>query len=90
LEAGLGIASIVYGALLGVFFLGLLTRRVSEPAAMVAMVAGLGVMYYVKFHTKIAFTWYVMVGASVTLATGLLASLVLPARRPAEEALSHD
>ncbi len=90
LEAGLSIASIVYGALLGVFLLGLLTRRVSEPAAMAAMVAGLAVMYYVKFHTKIAFTWYVMIGTSVTFATGLLVSLFLAAKRPSGEAISHE
>ena len=41
LEAGLSIASILYGSLLGVFLLGLLTRRVGENAAMCAMSAGL-------------------------------------------------
>ncbi len=34
LQAGLSIASILYGSLLGVFLLGLLTRRVGENAAM--------------------------------------------------------
>ena len=41
LEAGLSIASIIYGALLGVFLLGLLTRRTSEYGAMAGMVASL-------------------------------------------------
>ena len=37
LQAGLSIASIVYGSLLGVFLLGLFTRRVGEIAAMCGM-----------------------------------------------------
>jgi SSS family transporter len=80
LEAGLGIASIVYGSLLGVFLLGLLTRRTSETAAMVGMAAGLALMVWVKFGTSIAFTWYVLIGTSATFAVGLLASLVFPRR----------
>ncbi|MBI3207613.1 MAG: sodium/solute symporter [Candidatus Solibacter usitatus] len=78
LEAGLGIASTVSGALLGVFLLGLLTRRASENAAMVGMVAGLSTMAYVKFGTSIAFTWYVLIGTSATFAAGMIASLVWP------------
>jgi SSS family solute:Na+ symporter len=74
LEAGLTIASILYGSLLGVFLLGLLTRRVREPAAMIAMVAGLLTMICVKTLTHIAFTWYVVIGTTVTFATGWIAS----------------
>jgi SSS family transporter len=77
LEAGLTIASILYGSLLGVFLLGLLTRRVQETAAMIAMLAGLLVMIYVKQFTHVAFTWYVLIGTSATFATGLLASFLI-------------
>jgi len=75
LQAGLSIASIVYGALLGVFLLGLLTRRVRETDAIVGMAAGLAAMLYVRFATPIAFTWYVLIGTSVTFLVGLIASL---------------
>ena len=77
LQAGLSIASIIYGSLLGVFLLGLLTRRVGEIAAMCGMVAGLALMLYVRFATPIAFTWYVLIGTSTTFATGLIVSLFL-------------
>jgi SSS family solute:Na+ symporter len=77
LQAGLAIASIIYGSLLGVFLLGLLTRRVHEKAAMTGMVAGLMVMIYVRAGTAIAWTWYVLVGSSVTFAVGLAASYIL-------------
>jgi SSS family solute:Na+ symporter len=76
LEAGLSIASILYGSLLGVFLLGLLTRRVQENAAMIAMVAGLATMLAVKEFTHIAFTWYVLIGATVTFTSGLAASVL--------------
>jgi len=81
LQAGLSIASIIYGSLLGVFLLGLLTRRVGEIAAMCGMVAGLALMLYVRFATPIAFTWYVLIGTSMTFVTGLLASFLLKETR---------
>jgi SSS family solute:Na+ symporter len=77
LQAGLSIASILYGSLLGVFLLGLLTRRVGEVAAMVAMLAGLIMMLYIKFFTAIAWTWYVLIGTSVTFGVGYLVSAFL-------------
>jgi solute:Na+ symporter, SSS family len=77
LQAGLSIASILYGSLLGVFLLGLLTRRVGEIAAMCGMLAGLAVMLYVRFATPIAFTWYVLIGTSMTFATGIVVSYLV-------------
>jgi SSS family transporter len=75
LQAGLSIASIIYGSLLGVFLLGLLTRRVGEKAAMIGMIAGLALMLYIRFGTPIAWTWYVLIGTSATFLTGLAASV---------------
>jgi Na+/proline symporter len=77
LQAGLSIASIIYGSLLGVFLLGLLTRRVGEIAAMCGMVAALAVMLYVRFATTIAFTWYVLIGTSAAFAVGVAVSYVV-------------
>jgi Na+/proline symporter len=70
LEAGLGIASIIYGSLLGVFLLGLLTRRAHETGAMVGMCAGLAVTLYIRFFTGIAWTWYLIIGTTVTFLVG--------------------
>ena len=77
MQAGLSIASVLYGSLLGVFLLGLLTRRVGENAAMFGMCAGLGLMLYVKFDTSIAWTWYVLIGTAGTFAAGFAASLAM-------------
>jgi Na+/proline symporter len=81
LEAGLSIASIIYGSLLGVFILGLATKHVGERSASFGMVVGLVLMLFVKFNTTIAWTWYVLIGTSVTLCAALLASLIMPEAR---------
>ncbi len=78
LEYGLGIASIVYGALLGTFLLGVLTQRVGERAAMCGMAAGLALNIYLKFGTTVAWTWYVLIGTAATFITAWMASFVLP------------
>jgi Na+/proline symporter len=80
LEAGLSVASVLYGALLGVFLLGVLTRRVGEKAAMAGMIAGFLLMIYVKLSTSIAWTWYVVIGTCATFTTGLLTSFAFRER----------
>jgi solute:Na+ symporter, SSS family len=75
LEAGLSIASIPSGVLLGVFLLGVLTRKPREGAAMAGVAAGLAAILYVWLATPIAFTWYVLIGTTVTFLVGLAASL---------------
>jgi Na+/proline symporter len=77
LEAGLTIASIAYGGLLGVFLLGLLPRRIPETAAIIGMIAGIAAVINVKISTNIAFTWYVAIGTSITFAVALFVSLFL-------------
>lgn len=74
LEAGLKIASVPLGGLLGVFALGVLTRRVRAPNAVAGLIAGLAAMYYVTYETDIAWTWYVVIGATVTFAVGFFSS----------------
>ncbi len=83
LEAGLSVASVLYGSLLGVFLLGVLAPRVRERAAMAGMLAGFLTMIYVKFGTTIAWTWYVVIGTTVTFAAGWIASVLL--REPAHD-----
>jgi len=74
LQAGLTIASIPSGALLGVFLLGVLTRRPGERAAIVGVLLGLAAVLYVRFETPVAFTWYVLIGTVATFTGGLIAA----------------
>jgi len=69
-EVALGVASLVYGGLLGAFALGVLTRRPGQGAAIVGMVAGIGVV--TVFRGSMAYPWYALVGALVTFAVGLV------------------
>ncbi len=75
LEAGLTIGSIPMGALLGVFLLGVLTKRPKENAAIAGTIAGLCTILYINLRTPIAWTWYVLIGTTVTFGVATLASL---------------
>ncbi len=72
--AGLTIASIVYGPMLGVFLLGVATRRATEIGVMAGIAVSLVVMILVRLFSPLAWTWYVLAGTVVCVAVGLLAS----------------
>jgi Na+/proline symporter len=76
LEKGLTIASLAYGGLLGVFLLGLVTRRAKQNGAIVGMLCGLALNIYIWKSTQIAWTWYVTFGSITTFVVGYLASLL--------------
>ena len=75
LEVGLTIASITYGSMLGVFLLGMLTRKANEKGSIIGMAVGLVSMLAVWHFRIIAFTWYVLIGTVITFAAGYAASL---------------
>jgi hypothetical protein len=77
----LAIASFSAGLLLGVFFLGVLTKRVDQAAAFVGLIAGLWALLDVKFllpeiGIEIAWPWFALIGAVVTFGIGYLASFL--------------
>ena len=76
-EVGLQIASVAYGALLGVFLLGVLTRRANERGAMLGMACGFLTELYVWLGTRVPWTWYVLIGTVVTFGVGYAASWIL-------------
>jgi Na+/proline symporter len=86
-EIGLSIASVAYGALLGVFLLGVLTRRANEAGAMVGMVCGFALNLCLWRFTHVPWTWWVMMGSATTFAIGYIASLVV---RPQQNSASAD
>jgi solute:Na+ symporter, SSS family len=92
-EIGLSIASVLWGAMLGVFLLGTLSRRANERGTIAGMVAGVAINLFlwlqphalslsVGAHTvvlpKIAWTWWVLIGSLVTCAVGYAVSLLFP------------
>jgi SSS family transporter len=76
-EVGLQIASVAYGALLGVFLLGVLTKRANQSGAIVGMICGFATELYLWGWSQVAFTWWVAIGTCVTFAVGYAASILL-------------
>jgi Na+/proline symporter len=74
-EVGLQIASISYGALLGVFLLGVLTRRANQTGAAIGMLCGFGIEVYLYF-TKVPWTWWVAIGTFTTFSVGYSMSFI--------------
>jgi len=74
LSQALSIASLINGPVLGVFLVGSFLRRVSQPPALIGMLASICIMLYVFFETKIAWTWYVLFGSLITVIVAWLAS----------------
>ena len=73
-EVGLQIASVAYGALLGVFLLGVLTKRANQAGAITGMFCGFAMELYLWGWSQVAFTWWVAIGTCVTFAVGYAAS----------------
>ena len=71
-EVALGIASVVYGGLLGAFGLGILTDRADQRSTMIGMAAGIGVVMviWLTIPERVAWPWFVLIGTSVTFFVG--------------------
>ena len=80
LEAGLHYCFGPIRRLLGVFLLGVLTRRPGEWSAIIGMSAGWAVTLLLRSH--VAYTWYVLIGSLTTFLVGYGASFVIPERKP--------
>ena len=74
-EVGLQIVSVAYGALLGVFLLGVLTKRANQHGAMAGMTCGLATELCLWRWSHVAFTWWVAIGTCITFGVGYLISL---------------
>jgi solute:Na+ symporter, SSS family len=78
LVAGLTIASITWGGLLGTFLLGFWNRRANSVGAIAGMLTGILAMIAVNRYTPLAWTWFVLIGTTITFSVGSLVSAVTP------------
>jgi SSS family solute:Na+ symporter len=81
-EVGLQVASVAYGALLGVFLLGVLTGRANPNGAAIGMLSGFVVEIYLWWFTAVPWTWWVLIGTVVTFCVGYAASLAVKTKMP--------
>jgi SSS family transporter len=81
LDAGLGVLSLAAGPVLGAFLIGVLTTRVGANAMLIGMASGVVVLGWVWGTGATGWSWYALIGASVTMAMAGVASLVVPERR---------
>ncbi len=73
-EATNKIMGMLGGPLLGVFLLGMLSRRVNSSGALLGAFFGSIALAYVVFATKVSFMWYAAFGCLGTMAFGYLFS----------------
>ena len=71
-EVALGVASLVYGGLLGAFALGVLVQRADQRSAIMGMATGIGsvTLIWVFAREAVAWPWFVLIGTVVTFAVG--------------------
>jgi Na+/proline symporter len=72
IDAVLIIAGFAIGLLLGLYGLGLIAPRTTEPIALAAFAVGLVVMLFVWLGTPLGGYWYTLVGSSSIVLVGLL------------------
>ncbi len=72
----LAVASFTSGPVLGIFFLGVLTRKVTERGALAGLVTGIAFMLCVQFAlppvagVTVAWPWFALIGSAVTFISG--------------------
>lgn len=82
LDAGLSVLSLTTGPVLGAFLVGVFTRRVGAGAMIAGMAIGATLLVRLWWTASVGWTWYALIGASVTALAAMAVSLVVPARSP--------
>lgn len=81
LGLALSVASLVNGPILGVFLVGTFLKHANEKHALIGMSVSIATMLYVLLATKIAWTWYALLGSTITLAVAFIATIAFPTRK---------
>lgn len=70
------------GVILGIILLGMFSRRTNAAGVFVGILAGLGVVVYIFFCTKVMFMLYAVFGLASTTVVGYVASLFFARPKP--------
>lgn len=80
LQASNTIFGLVGGPLLGLFFLGMLSKRANAKGAFLGWLAGFVILLPVVYMTKVSFLWFGLIGCLATWLLGLAFSLISPSQ----------
>ncbi len=80
LEAATSIINFFGGALVGVFLLGMLSKRVGPKGALVGFLVGFATVIFVASFTEVSFMWYSAIGGLTTLLVGNVVSMLVNER----------
>ena len=75
-EASNKISGFFGGPLLGIFFLGVLSRRANASGTLIGAIIGFSTVFVVGLFTHVSFMWYAMIGCLVTYFAGEAFSLL--------------
>jgi len=78
--------SLIGGVILGLFLLGMLTKRTSGSAALIGAAFATAVLIFVAYGTPIVWLWYGVIGCGTTFAVAYLATRML--RTPVRSAVA--
>ena len=69
------ITAFLGGPMLGIFLLGMLSRRAKGPASLIGAGVAVMVVSWIAWRTSVSFFYHSLIGAAITFALGYLLSL---------------
>lgn len=78
IEATAKIGGFFGGPLLGIFFLGVLSKRANSHGTLIGAISGFAAVILVGFFTHVSFMWYALIGCVLTYLVGEAASPFFP------------
>lgn len=82
------VTGLISSSVIGLFMLGLVTRKTHEAGALVGAAAGMTTIILMRMYCPITFWLYIVIGPIVTIVVGSTASLLLPGKPRRTEGLT--
>lgn len=87
-DMALLVTNLISNGIVGLFALGLLTRRAHQWGALLGVISGMVSVYFLQNHTEITFWLFMVIGSTVTFVCGYFFSLIIPAQPKALSGLT--